>query len=358
MLEPVSVYDATNDADLLGAVGDAQRITAAYRDAQLVTLALPPNPKLVGFDDAIYRQIKAAVESGKQHLMFYGPPGTGKTELARYVATKIAPDLDYTMLTGSADWSSQDLIGGYQPMGDGKISFIPGILLKNFDKPLIIDELNRCDIDKVLGPLFTVLSKSETTLPYRVDVTKRESDHYRILGEYDPEAKDPVYSPHPNWRIIATINTIDKASLYQMSYALSRRFAWIFVDFPADLNAFIRDFLALRKIAVNVPAGGFVLKRIWDTVNGRRPMGPAPFIDVIGYCRAMNTAFDFATTAPSVDAVTTYLDAFRVNVMPMLDGLLKGDLQAIAIEVCTALGIGSEDERAKSLARHIEALGL
>jgi hypothetical protein len=47
--------------------------------------------------------------------------------------------------------------------------------------------------------------------------------------------------------------------------------------------------------------------------------------------------------------VTIYLDAFRVHVMPMLDGLLRSDLQAIAQEVSVALGIAAEDGRAKAL---------
>lgn len=343
-------------------VSAAQQLVAAHSEAQaevsFLIVALPPNPELVGFDEAIYRQIKAAIESGKRHLMFYGPPGTGKTALALYVAEQIAPEAGYTMLTGSADWSSQDLIGGYQPMGGGNVAFVPGVLLKNFDRPLIIDELNRCDIDKVLGPLFTVLSNASTTLPYRVDITKAESEQISILGDYDPDAKPPLfYSPHPDWRIIATINTIDKASLYQMSYALSRRFAWIFVDVPADLDGFVRDILAKQGITAAVPDGGFVLKRIWEAVNKYRPMGPAPFIDVIGHCRAADETFDFSAP-PTADAARTYLDAFRVHVMPMLDGLLKSDLQAIAIEVSISLGIGAQDERAKSLERHIEALGL
>jgi 5-methylcytosine-specific restriction protein B len=358
---PIPVHDAADDADLLAMVSEAQHLVTAHSEAQvevsLFIVDLPPNPKLVGFDDAIYRQIKAAIESGKRHLMFYGPPGTGKTELARYVAEQIAPEGGYTMLTGSADWSSQDLIGGYQPTGGGNVAFVPGILLKNFDKPLIIDELNRCDIDKVLGPLFTVLSKASTTLPYRVDVKDPDSAQFTILGEYDPDAKSPIYSPHPDWRIMATINTIDKASLYQMSYALSRRFAWIFVDVPGDLDGFIRDFLALQEITIAVPDGGLVLKHIWEAVNKHRLMGPAPFIDVIWHCRAADAAFDFAAP-PTADAARTYLDAFRVHVMPMLDGLLKGDLQAVAAEVSAALRIGVGDERAKALSRHIEALGL
>ena len=290
--------------------------------------------------------------------MFYGPPGTGKTELARYVAETVSPTTGFTLLTGSADWSSQDLIGGYQPTGGGEIVFVPGVLLKNFDKPLIIDELNRCDIDKVLGPLFTVLSGASTTLPYRVNVGDAESEQYSILGEYDPEAAPPTYSPQPSWRIIATMNTIDKASLYQMSYALSRRFAWIFVDVPTDLDAFVGEYLERGGANVTRPAEGFVLANIWQSVVDRRPLGPAPFIDFIAHCLALDEDFDFSVIPTSEASLDAYLDAFRVHVMPMLDGLLKGDLQSIASAVCAALAIADSDERAKTLTRQIEALGL
>src|SRR5438445_6288876 len=128
---------------------------------------IPPARELIGLDQSVYRQIAAALRSGKQHLMLYGPPGTGKTTLAQYIAGVLHDT--WAMITGSADWSSQDVIGGYQPVGGG-VQFVPGVLLQNFDRPLIIDELNRCDIDKVIGPLFTILSDQPTTLPYRVDV--------------------------------------------------------------------------------------------------------------------------------------------------------------------------------------------
>src|SRR5690606_4379281 len=118
-------------------------------------------------------QINAMLQSGKQHIMLYGPPGTGKTSLARWIASSLPGGL-WTLVTGSSDWSSQDIIGGYQPVGDGEVDFVPGILLRNFDRPLIIDELTRCGIDKVIGPLFTVLSGQQTTLPYRTNIRDKK----------------------------------------------------------------------------------------------------------------------------------------------------------------------------------------
>jgi len=85
-------------------------------------IEIPESADLIGIDPAVYRQIQAALRAGKQHLMFYGPPGTGKTSLARNIAAVL--HTNWRLITGSADWTSQDVIGGYQPVGDGKIALI------------------------------------------------------------------------------------------------------------------------------------------------------------------------------------------------------------------------------------------
>src|SRR5690242_16255255 len=68
----------------------AQIESADQRDTEGVPLGEPvkltPFEDLIGIEPSVYRQIEAALNSGKQHLMFYGPPGTGKTTLARRIA--------------------------------------------------------------------------------------------------------------------------------------------------------------------------------------------------------------------------------------------------------------------------------
>ena len=297
--------------------------------------------ELIGIDASVYRQLNAALSAGKQHLMLYGPPGTGKTTLAQLVSGMLHDT--YAMITGSADWTSQDVIGGYQPVGRGTVRFIPGVLLQNFDRPLIIDELNRCDIDKVIGPLFTVLSEQKTTLPYRVDVADEKSQSYVILPKPKPGTAEHEFAPKPGWRIIATINSIDKAALYQMSFALMRRFSWIYVDVPRDLQGFL---LAIMRqwdlVGEEVePSGDMVLTRIWRTVNGARAIGPAPILDMLKTIQKIEPEINFLR-APSEDEAKAYLDGFYMYILPMLDGIQHKAAIDIATEVRNALELPEE----------------
>jgi MoxR-like ATPase len=308
-------------------------------EVQLGTGEISAIPELLGIDPAIFRQINSAIKSGKQHLMFYGPPGTGKTTIAQYCARSLASL--HTLITGSSDWTSQDVIGGYQPVGNGRIEFVPGILLRHFDRPLIIDELNRCDIDKVIGPLFTVLSGQKTTLPYRSQVEQRDSDFFEILPKPNPSAQKGIeFAPGVAWRIIATINSIDKASLYQMSYALTRRFAWIYLDVPSDLNEFVRLYLEREQIQ-DTGNKIFPLAKIWEAVNSVRLIGPAPIIDMIKVMREMDNGLDFSADT-SEEQASIYLDGFDMFLLPMLDGIFRDGAQLISKQICEALNLQTE----------------
>ncbi len=374
----IPVYDLTNKAELERLWKD---IEAAYKKAgppapkaasaavidddkddddavefiDPTDIEITENPELFGIDPAVYRQINAALHSGKQHIMFYGPPGTGKTTLARWVAGKLT-GTKWTMITGSADWSSQDIIGGYQPIGDGKIKFFPGVLLRDYDRPLIIDELNRCDIDKVIGPLFTVLSGQETTLPYRIDAENPESAQFTILPQLKADPQDHEFAPGRAWRLIATINSIDKASLYQMSYALSRRFGWVYVDVPRDPTGFIREYFKKADPSRTPPATGAPcpLGEFWSAINEVREIGPAPIIDAIRAIQSMDSSPDFFA-APTPSMRTALLDSIDMVLLPMLDGIIQREADALAEAAIKAFLLDGDDkaritERMKSVA--------
>jgi len=313
------------------------------------SLHIPENSDLLGIDPSVYRQINAALASGKRHIMLYGPPGTGKTTLARHIATVLTGGR-WTLVTGSSDWGSQDIIGGYQPVGGGSVAFVPGVLLRRFDQPLIIDELNRCDIDKVIGPLFTVLSGQQTTLPYRVYIEDKDSLQYVILPESKPSAAAHEFAPGPHWRLVATINSIDRAALYQMSYALARRFGWVYVDVPRDTTDFVETFLRREEPAwagpeadASCPIGAF-----WDAVNSVRPIGPAPVIDAIRAVQKMRDDAEFFAF-PSARMREALLDALDMMLLPLLDGIVPRDAEILAKKAIEVFGLDSDQgERVKA----------
>ena len=173
--------------------------------------------------------------------MLIGPPGTGKTELAACLCSSLA--VPYDIVTATAEWSAFTTVGGYFPTlsseggaQDEMLDFLPGVVTRAFQtgRWLVIDELNRADIDKAFGELFTVLSKRSIRLPYK----KREGDQIRDVVIGASSSSDPahVIDVPSNWRLIGTMNTFDKASLFQMSFAFMRRFAFIDVPVPNPEN--------------------------------------------------------------------------------------------------------------------------
>lgn len=349
-------YEAQAAAGVAAVEAADEEVDAPIQALAPDEIRIPPMPNLIGVDPSVYRQIEAVLRSGKRHLMLYGPPGTGKTEIARYVAGVLSPR--WRLITGSADWTSQDVIGGYQPVGDGKIAFIPGVLLREFDRPLVIDELNRCDIDKVIGPLFTVLSGQASTLPYRVDVTNVDSEQYVILPEPKLGAGEHEFAPTPAWRIIATINSIDKASLYQMSYALTRRFGWVYVDAPRDLDGFVVEYLRGRGLLKSEPAGGRVpLGQAWEEVNKVRVVGAAPLIDVIKSVAVIDPDLDFLVQ-PTREQAAAYLDGYSMYLLPMLDGILRHDAEQVAQGCAAAFGLREDDPLAADLKARLLGLAV
>lgn len=328
---------------------------SSIAEVQLVIGEVPAIPELLGIDPAVYRQINSAIQSGKQHLMFYGPPGTGKTTMAQHCARSLASM--HTLITGSSDWTSQDVIGGYQPVGNGRIEFVPGILLRHFDRPLIIDELNRCDIDKVIGPLFTVLSGQKTTLPYRVQVEQRDSEFFEILPKPNPSARKGIeFAPGAAWRIVATINSIDKVSLYQMSYALTRRFAWIYLDAPRDMNEFLQQYLTREQIQ-EVGSQILPITKIWQAVNAVRLIGPAPIIDMIKVMREMDNGLDFSAD-PTEEQASIYLDGFDMFLLPMLDGIFRDGAQDITQRICETLKLHAESALHRRVEQRLHSVSI
>lgn len=301
---------------------------------------------LIGVPDEVIQQTLAAIKAGKSHLIFYGPPGTGKTTLAIHVARALdSSTLAPMALTASSAWTSQDLIGGYQPIGGGQIQFVPGILLQHFWRPTVIDELNRAPIDKVLGPLFSVLAGDSTQLQYRVNPSEPSSAFYEIHG-YSAVSQAPNrFQAGPNWRLICTMNTIDRSSLGQFSYALARRFAWIEVPTPNDL------FSTTSQILHSINLTSFPISdsdanpvaAVWKAVNAERPVGAAPVIDFAKYIHHMAGGDEVFKSSPTGDRAETYASAFRMAFVPLLHGISRTSASSLVKALAQVFAMNDSD---------------
>jgi MoxR-like ATPase len=239
-------------------------------------------------DDEVYFSLVAALSSDK-HVMLTGAPGTAKTTLAALAAQEAADAgwcSGYSLTTATADWTTYETIGGLRPTADGQLEFAAGHFLDAIrsNKWLVIDELNRSNFDRAFGQLFTVLAGQWVVLPYADPTSGRPvaiapAAH---ADDLDPGAFALTRIPE-SWRIIATMNVFDKSLLFEMSFALMRRFAFIEVKSPSD------D--AYRQLI----AGRAAEERRADVLDAVSPLlalrpvkelGPALFIDMARYADA------------------------------------------------------------------------
>ena len=263
--------------------------------------------------EKIITQVTTNLKQGK-HIILTGPPGTGKSKLAEEICETYTGQ--HNMVTATADWSTFDTIGGYKPDENRQLSFNSGIFLDCFKKDgqlrnqwLVIDEINRADIDKAFGSLFSVLTGDAITLSF-----KAENGENLVVKPEDKTELGTVESQEyivPNdWRLIATMNTFDKTSLYEMSYAFMRRFAFVPVTIPKTINAqLIAEYLKVWDIEDK----SYIeeVAKLWKEINKTQKIGPAIVKDIYQYVAASQGDF---------------VSSLMMYVLPQFEGLREQKL--------------------------------
>ena len=190
----------------------------------------------------------------KKQVIFQGPPGTGKTFVAQKLANHLAgPEGSVTLVQFHPSYSYEDFVQGFRPTildsGQPGFKLTDGPLIraaKNAEETdakhfLIIDEINRGNLARILGELYFLLEyrDEEISLQYQGDTEEK-------------------FSLPENLYIIGTMNTADR-SIALVDLALRRRF--YFVEFHPDYEP-VKSVLR-RWLEANAPR----MARVADVVD-------------------------------------------------------------------------------------------
>jgi MoxR-like ATPase len=321
----------------------------------------PPEPEHLVRGESMIRELLALPESVVQravthllsgrHLILAGAPGTGKSHLATLLATELFGYYPL-LVTATAEWSTFDVVGGLVPVASktGALHYDvrPGVVYEALKRNwllsaegvvqrdaesrfmrvrtvqeehgwagtwLVIDELNRADVDKAFGELFTAL----------------ESGYLRVPRA---GAQSSMLFPLPrDFRIIATLNTRDRHYLFNLSEALKRRFAFIELE-PAP-NLLEERATVLRRAAAalraqGLPTGHSTLEEALDIllpvvalIRSFHPLGTAPILSALLYIGA-------SQHLPARPLDDLAQDAFAAEILPQLEGLRDLPLALLA----------------------------
>jgi 5-methylcytosine-specific restriction protein B len=252
--------------------------------------------------DAVYANAAAALASGK-HLVITGPAGGGKTTLALAIAKAAVTagrSSGAALATAGPKWSSRDTLGRMRRSPDGDTAFERGHVLAaaESNKWLIVDELERADLDRAFGDLSSFLGGLPLALPD---------------GSGDASAPD-------SWRIVAT-RGVAAHPAPAASAALRRRFAYVRLPGPddADLTALIDE-----AAGGDATAAGAVRRLL--SVRELGELGAGAFLDAARHAAERNAL----TAASEGELARECLTAYLEPQLERLDDAGRGQLRKLA----------------------------
>lgn len=189
----------------------------------------------------------------KKQIVLYGPPGTGKTFRAKKLAERVIRSAALSQMGPARYFQSQSVVAAaildnvhrlqlhpaysYEDFiralhisnGGGteyRTGYLPRLIEDIEKKPrsdrlphvLILDEMNRTDLSRMLGECFSLLEDRNQT----IELPARDGDGAAMKLSIP----DDLF-------VVGTMNLIDQ-SIEQIDFALRRRFLWLLCPFDGE----------------------------------------------------------------------------------------------------------------------------
>ena len=245
------------------------------------------------FEQPTLREVHRLLRT-RRFVVLQGPPGTGKTRMANELLRQFFPGRGMTVQFHPAV-TYEDFVVGLSPDAQDRglrfavrEGWLTRAIRQAKDGPfvLVIDEVNRADLGKVLGEAIYLFEAGEVG----GERARRVNLPHAIDGQSELQLPDDLF-------VVATMNTADR-SIASMDLAIRRRFA--FVTVPPN-----RDVI----VAQGVPLASQVFDWIADVFVEHAPNESLQLLPGHAYFLAENE--------------DELRERFRYELLPLLDEYLQ-----------------------------------